>query len=268
MENKFFYNSVELLEEAQRYKTSQKFLEFLFDSLNGSRRLFSVGTGPRLITISSAISQELHCFDVNQGSVDRAKQFIDSWKNYRDHEPFKAEFDFLEKRSLKPRFDNCRFYLGRMPNGFPSQLTKSLDGILASELFLHLNKPEVLGILDVGKQNLNQGGKLVFTVYTLGQPDSLDEKFCNLASLVNINKSDFIINGVIDIQKLKKGLQNAGRYEEHKKLFWLDLDQIKIYAVEEIERWVKDAGLKIHRKEDIRCGMFPFAYRLVYALEK
>ena len=59
MDNKPFYDKVELLEEAQRYKTSKRFLEILYNNFKNSNRLLSIGLGPRLMTITSSLTKEL-----------------------------------------------------------------------------------------------------------------------------------------------------------------------------------------------------------------
>lgn len=259
-----FYNKVELLEEARRYKTSERFLQVLYNEFNGSKRLLLTGLGPRLLTITSAITDELYGIDVNQGSIDRAREYIDTWKGYINEEPFKAEFDFLKKTGLAPKFDNYHFYLGKIP----PYLECSFDGQLASELFLHLSPDEIKTILDNGVRNLRLEGNFVFTVYILGHEDSLDEEFYKLASKIGMKRDEFIENGIVNIKKLSGGLRRKGPdlYNENKDKYWLDLKQVRVFPAEFIEDLCKESGFKIKSKEEIRCGMFPFAYRLVYVL--
>ena len=111
-------------------------------------------------------------------------------------------------------------------------------------------------------------GKFVFTVYTAGHPDSLDTKFSELGESYGVRKEEFIKGDVVNIQRLAKQLEKRDNVDKSiQRSFWLDLDQIRIFGIKDIEKWIKDSGLKIIEKEDIRCGMFPFAYRLVYVLE-
>lgn len=98
MTEDWVYNKIELLEEAQRYQTSVGFLELLYEELNGYARILLDGLGARLLPISFALTDELYGLDVNQGSIDRAKEFIGSWKRYEHQEPFQTEFDFLKTK--------------------------------------------------------------------------------------------------------------------------------------------------------------------------
>ena len=61
------------------------------------------------------------------------------------------EFDFLEQRGLKPNFDNCNFHLGRIPSGLPDNLEGTLDGMIASELFLHLTSQEAIDSMSMAQ---------------------------------------------------------------------------------------------------------------------
>jgi len=266
MKNKAFYDKVGLLEEAQRYKTSRKFLEFLYDSFQDSEKLFSIGQGPRLLTISSTLPNEFHGLDINQGSIDRAKQFIETWSEYRNDEPFKTEFDFLVGKGLLPNFDNCNFYLGSISTGFPGLLSESLDGMLASELFLHLTEQETGDIMKIAKKNLTNRGKFIFTAYTTCHPLSLDKEFVILGEMAGMKKSDFIYEGIIDIKKLSGALSNKDFSEETKRKYWMDLEQVRVFSETELEKLAQDYGLKIVSKEAIKGGMFSFAHRAVYAL--
>jgi len=122
LESKEFYDGTGLLSEVKRYKTPRETLGFLHRHFKDIENLFAIGTGPRLLTISSALPKKLHAIDINQGSIDRAQQFISTWEDYRSEEPLKQEFDFLEKEDLEPKFDNCTFYLGKIPEDFPKKL--------------------------------------------------------------------------------------------------------------------------------------------------
>lgn len=262
-----FYNKVGLLEEVRRYKTSYRFLEVLYREFNGSERLLLTGLGPRLLTITSAITDELYGFDVNQGSIDRANEFISHWNEYVNEEPLKAEFDFLNMKGLETKFINYYFCL---KENFPSGLDNYFDGQLASELFLHINPNEIKEILDTGITNLTRDGKFIFTVYTSGNPDSLDEKFYELGSNVGMERSEFIEDGTVNIKKLAEKMEKEypSLYEANKDKYWLDLERVRVFSTTDIESLCKDSGFVIKSKEDIRCGMFPFAYRLVYVLNK
>ncbi len=261
------YNEVGLLEEAQRYQTSTKFLELLYDEFNGTKRLLIDGLGPRLLTISSALTEELCGVDVNQGSINRSKEFILSWQEYKDSEPFKTEFDFLERKKLDPRFDNCNFY---MLKELPVYLKGSFDSELASELFLHLNVDEIQDVLNRANHNLDSNGKFLFSVYVSGYPNSLDKKFYDLGASIGLRKEDFIENGKIDIktltQKLKKDY--PGVYNAKKQKCWLDLTSVRVFFEESIEKLCQDYEFKIKEKLNINGGMFSFAHRLIYVLDK
>lgn len=261
-----FYNKVGLLEEAKRYTTSERYLEVLYREFNGFKRLLLTGLGPRLLTITSTITNELYGVDVNQGSIDRANEFISHWADYTNDEPFKKEFDFLATRGLVPRFSKHRFYL---KEDFPQGLD-DFDGQLASELFLHLDQSEIEEILCDGFFNLRDDGNFVFTVYTSGHEDSLDEEFYKLGSKIGMKRNEFIENGVVNIKKLSRRLEieNPELYYENEKKYWLDLTQVRVFPVKFIEDLCKDFEFGIKSKEEIRCGMFPFAYRLVYILNK
>jgi len=273
LESKQFYDSTDLLEEAQRYKTSDRFLEILYENFKNSKRLLSVGVGPRLLTISSGLTEEFYGLDSNKGSIERSKQFIISWPLYTDDEPFKTEFDFLKQKGIHPYFNEWKFYVGKIPKGFPERFAGTLDSMLASELFLHLTNQEVEDILVMAKKNLRKGGRFVFTTYPSGNPDSLDEKFAELALKVGIERTELIKGGVINIQRLARKLkrrenyERRSKYERNREKFWLDLDKVRVFPTEQIENWIEKSGLNITSKEDVRCGMFPFAYRLVYSLE-
>lgn len=262
-----FYNKVGLLEEAQRYKTSVGFLELLYEEFNRSKRLLLDGLGARLLTVTSTLTDELYGIDVNQGSMDRAKEFIASWKKYKDQEPFKTEFDFLERKNLTPIFGNHHFYL---VGEFPSNLNNSFDGELASELFLHLDTAEIQQILGKATHNLNSEGRFVFTVYISGYPESLDEKFYELGSRVGMRRDDFIENGVVNIQRLAQQLIEKGPdiYGENKDRCWLDLTRVRVFSCEGVEKMCKDSGFKIKYKSDLKGGMFSSVHRSVYVLTK
>lgn len=261
-----FYNRVGLLEEAQRYRTSVGFLDLLYRELNGSKRLLNDGTGPRLLTVTSALADELYSVDIYQGSIDRAREFVASWRQYINQEPFKTEFDFLQRKNLTPNFGNCHFYLKR---NFPSNLRNSFDGELASELFLHLDMDEIRQILEKATSNLNANGRFIFTVYPSGHPDSLDERFCELGSRVGMEKDDFIRDGVVDIRALAEQLRKHDDiYRKEKDRYWLDLEKVRVFSAEEIEGLCKDSGFHIRSKSNLNGGMFSFACRLVYVLTK
>jgi hypothetical protein len=262
-----FYNKVGLLEEVRRYKTSYRFLEVLYREFNGSERLLLISLGPSLLTITSTITDELYGLDANQGSIDRANDFISHWKEYVNDEPLKTEFDFLNSKRLHPRFTNYHFYL---KENFPQNLNNYFDGQLASELFLHLNPNEIKEILDTGITNLRREGKFIFTVYPSENPDSLDEKFYELGSNVGMERSEFIEDGTVNIKKLAEEMEkrHPSLYEANKDKYWLDLEKVKVFSTTDIESLCKDSGFVIKSKEEIRCGMFPFAYRLVYVLNR
>jgi hypothetical protein len=262
-----FYDSVGLLDEACRYKTSQEFLEVLYQEFNGIGNLLAAGVGPRLLTVSCALPKDFHGIDVNQGSLDRATEFMKSWESYRGIEPFKAEFDFIEQKGLDARFDNCHLYL--TPD-FPAELRGKFDGELASELFLHLSPPEMQQIIGGARDNLKTGGRFAFTLYPTGNPRSLDEQFRCLASGIGLNGNDFVNEGVVDIAKLASKIKEVDKnyYLANRNPFWLDLSCIRAYPESQVERICTDSGFRIRRKENIECGMFPFAYRLVYVLDK
>jgi len=261
-----FYDNVGLLEEAQRYQTSERFLEILHTNFYSSDYLLSAGTGPRLLATCCSVPR-LYCGrDINPGSIHRAKEFVRDWKKYRDVEPFKTEFDFLEKKKLEIRFDNAGFSL---KEAFPKTMDSSADGYLASELFLHMSPEEVKITLQEAQRTLYNSGRVVFTVYPTGKEDSLDKQFANLAGLAKIERKSIIKDGVINIQSLARKIKskNPQLYEDNKKRFWLDLQKIRVFQESQIEKMCKDVGLLLMDKEDVRCGMFPFAYRLVYSAQ-
>jgi len=261
-----FYNKVNLLEEVQRYKTSNEFLELLFQEFNGSKRLLTDGVGSRLLTTMSALTNELYGIDINQGSIERAEELITSWRIYRDCEPLRTEFKFLESKGLNVNFNNCHFYLIKLP----TRLNGLFDGELASELFLHLTEKEIEAFLKGAGYHLKPEGRFVFTAYVSGNENSLDEKFAELGSKIGMDKSEFIENGVIDIKKLAKSLkkQNHELYETSKRPFWLDLERARVFPEKNLEELCKRHDFDIKSKQNINCGMFPFAHRLVYVLSK
>lgn len=261
------YDRIGLLEEAQRYKTSVGKLEILYNELAGSKRLLVVGLGARLFTIASALTEELYGVDINPGSIERAEEFAATWKKYKNKEPFKAEFDFLQQKQLKPKFENHKLFLWKT---FPSNLSNSFDGILASELFLHLETEEIKELLEKALKLLKSKGKFIFTAYTSGSPDSFDEQFLKLGSKIRMNESEFIQNRTVNIQKLAKNLKAKSPrvFEENKEKYWLDLEKARFFSTEEIERICKGVGFKVKLKENYNGGMFSFAHRMVYVLIK
>jgi len=266
MAERQFYDSVGLLEEVRRYKTSHAFLDLLFTHFNGIDSLVADGPGPRLMTVSSALPNEFYGIDVNPGSIKRAKEFIKTWRNYVDEEPFKTEFGFLKEKGLKPNFENCHLFL---LEDFPPA-KDYFDGELASELFLHLPPEEVRKILSASNQRLVRKGKMVFTVYTSGAQDSLDECFMKLGSKAGMKRKDFIKDGVVDIFKLAARLKEKAHdvYEQNKQKFWLDLERVRVFNQSDIESLCRDSGFNICDRQAIKCGMFSFAHRLVYVLIK
>lgn len=261
-----FYNKVDLLEEVQRYKTSNEFLELLFKEFKGSKRLLTDGVGSRLLTTMSALTDDLYGIDINRGSIERAEELITSWRIYRDCEPLRTEFKFLESKGLNANFNNCHFYLIKLP----ARLNGLFDGELASELFLHLTEKEIESFLKGAGYHLRPEGKFVFTAYVSGNENSLDEKFAELGSKIGMKKSEFVENGLIDIRKLAKPLkkQDYHLFEASKRKYWLDLEKVRVFSEENLEELCKRHGFNVKRKQNINCGMFPFAYRLVYVLSK
>ena len=261
-----FYNKVELLEEVQRYKTSNEFLELLFQEFNGSKRLLTDGIGSRLLTVLSALTDALYGVDINQGSIDRAKELIASWGVYKNYEPLSTEFRFLESKGLPVKFNNCHFYLIKLP----AHMTGRFDGELASELFLHLTEKEIESFLKGANNHLRPDGKFVFTAYVTGNENSLDEKFAELGAKIGMKKTEFVENGQIDIRKLARELkkQNRDLFEESKRSYWLDLERARVFPEENLEELCRRHDFKIKSKQNINCGMFPFAYRLVYVLSR
>lgn len=146
---------------------------------------------------------------------------------------------------MKPNFDNCHFYLGRIPEGLPSELSESLDGILASELFLHLTVKEVRDSMEMAKQNLRDDGNFMFTAYTRGIFCSLDQEFARLGEEVGMEREDFIEGGVINIRKLAEELKREGLYEENKRKYWLDLEQVRTFSETNLRQWAEDFGLRV-----------------------
>ena len=260
-----FYNKVSLLEEVKRYKTSSQFLDLLYRELHGSKSLLLTGLGARLTAVTSSLTEELWGIDINQGSIDRAEELMLTWDNIRSEEPLKTEDVFMEDRRLKPNFKNCHFYLKR---DFP-ELKNYFDGELASELFLHMDEAEIREILNMANYRLKPNGKFIFTVYTSGQPDSLDREFHNLCSKYGMDGNEFIRDSVINIGKISKILRTRNEiYEENKDRYWLDLEKIRVFPEKEIEGMFVGSGLGKRYSKIIKCGMFPFAHRLVYVLEK
>ena len=265
-----FYNQTALIEEAQRYKTSNEFLELLFKEFKGSYKLLTVGLGPRLLPIMSALTDQLIGMDINQGSIDRANEFIKTWKDYQDIEPFKTEFEFLKNKGLKPNFDNCFFFFYQNKHFAAEFNRKSFAGELASELFLHLNKKDLEGVIRKAKNNLSSGplepGKLIFTVYTTGNENSLDKKFADFGSSIGIKKTDFIKNGVVNIRNFAARVRKKDSriYDAYKNSYWLDLGKVRGFPEEDIEELCEKHGFNLKGKHNINCGMFPFAHRLVY----
>ncbi|MFH1420966.1 MAG: hypothetical protein ABIG30_03295 [Candidatus Aenigmatarchaeota archaeon] len=263
-----FYNSATLLGEAQRYTTSAQFLQLLSAEFYGVDKFLSVGVGARLLAVTATLPLEFWGVDINQGSIERAKQFIEHWREYRNIEPFKTEFDFLYEQALEPNFSNCHLYL---TSEFPKdRLLRSFDGDLASELFLHLHRMEIMNIVTDARDLLKTYGKLVFTLYPTGHPESLDKQFAAFCETNGLAKRQFIKNGVVYVDALAAELEqkDPDSYNRSKDKYWLDLENLRVHPEAAVEEICTDAGFKIKRKESIRGGMLPFAHRLVYVLSK
>ncbi len=269
-----FYNTVTMLKEAERYRTTNKFLDMLYSELNRSKRLMLTGLGARLTAVTSSLTEELWGVDINQGSIDRAVELTKSWNECKDKEPFRTEAIFMESKGLKPNFENYQFYLkGNIPSG----LDNSFDGELASELFLHLDGAKILDILKEAHCRLKPDGKFIFTFYPSGYKNSLDAEFRKLCSDYGIDGTDFIkcdeISGdsrTIKVGKIANILKRRhDLYEKHRESYWLDLAAIRAFSEEYIQKLCKDSGFKKYREEDVTGGgMFHFAHRLAYVMVK
>ncbi len=258
-----FYNRVDLAAEAKRYFTNPEKLELLYRELGGLKRLLTIGLGARMITTLFALAEEVHGIDINQGSIDRAEEFIKTWKRYVHVQPFETEFDFLEKIGREPRFGKHHFYLmGDVPPG----LDGTFDSEIALELFLHLTPGELRKVLADAGRYLKPKGKLVFTIYPSGYYDSLDENFCELSSETGMERKDFIEDGTINIEKLAEQLriEMPNLFSASEEKYWLDLKGVKVFREEDIEQMCAEAGFAIKEKAEIKGGMFSFARRYVY----
>jgi hypothetical protein len=259
------YNKVNLLQEAKRYKTTLPFLELLYQEINGSKKIFLDCLGPRLFTTVSALAEETHGIDINQGSIDRTYEFIDNLQQYMKEYPFKNEFSFLKDKKLTPNFKNFYFQLASQyvnrPNTFNAEL--------ASELFLHLNNHQLSELLQNSIYRLQPEGKLIFTIYPSGHSESLDKKFLELNS--NIKLKDFVdSDGTININTYARNLKQKAPslHEEKKEEYWLDLQKVRMFNQNAINGLCRKYGFEIRRIENIRGGMFPFAERLAYSVVK
>lgn len=264
MAEKELYDKISLSQEVQRYQTSAAFLELLYKQFNGADRLLAIGAGARLITTLSAMANELHVLDVNQGSIDRAREMTKSWRMYKDIEPLKREFNFLAGKGRLIRLDNCHFYL----NDIPKELNGTFDGELAAELFLHLTEEEIKTIVTNARQHLKPTGRFVFTVYVTGERTSLDNLFADLGTKIGLGRREFIKDGVVDITTLAEQLKarNPALFKESKEKYWLDLERVRAFSRQNIEDICNSSGFKIVSAQNINCGMFPDAHRLVYVL--
>lgn len=267
MEKSLLYDKVKLLEEAKRYKTAKGFLEILYNNFNDSQNLFSIGLGPRILTINSSLTKRLFGCDNSEGSISRARQFANSWEDYISEEPFNIEFEFLAEKGITPRFENFGFYLGEV-DAIKQGITYGFDGIVASELLLHLAPNQVKQTMSFAKDRLNENGKYIFTVYPSGREESLDKYFGRLAETVfKIKSKEIVDNGIININKLGS-IKNVPFYDQVSEKYWLDLFQIRVYDESTIEQIAEEVGLQVSSKELIKGGMFSFADRFVYTLSK
>lgn len=267
MNNKVFYDSVGLLNEAKRYHTSKRFLELFYDCFKNSNKLFSIGAGARLLTIASAVSKNFYCLDTNKGSIDRAKKFIDSWRNFLNEDPFCEEFKLLNLKEIEPRFNNCFFYEGNFPEKIPSELKQCMDGAFASELFLHLRDFEAKAILAGIKANLKSNSNFLFSVYLTGNNDSLDFCFIDLGKKYGVDPAVFIDGKIIQIKKLFDSIKMLEIDSKTINNFWLDLETVRVYDRQILETWIKEAGFNIELIENVKGGMFSFADRTIYCLK-
>ncbi len=259
-----FYDNTSILGEAQRYTTSRMFLEILHSNFYLADQLLSAGIGPRLLAVSCSLPQTFLGRDINPGSVRRALEFARNWKIYTDKEPFKTEFDWLDQNRVQVKLDRIDEHSFVLARDFGNE---TADGYLASELFLHMSPRGVRGVFEEARRTLYQNGKMVFTIYPSGKSESLDEKFAELAGAVGIHRKQFMREGAIDISTLARKIEgkNPHLYQANKKRFWLDLQKIRVFKEADIEKMCKEAGLILTGKQDVRCGMFPFAYGLVYS---
>jgi len=262
-----FYDGTSLLEEARRYKTSREFLEIMRSNFYHADQLVAVGVGPRLLAVSCSLPQTFIGRDINPGSIQRALEFARDWKRYRQAEPFKTEFDWLDQERVQVKLDRIDEWTFELGSSFGNE---NADGYLASELFLHMSHAEVKGVFQEARRVLYSSGRMVFTVYPSGREDSLDEQFAELAGKAGVARRKVIRSGELNVKFLADKLAEAMPeiYGANKTKFWLDLQKIRVFKEEDIERMCKDAGLTLTFKQDVRCGMFPFAYRLVYSARR
>lgn len=263
MAEKKLYNSIGLLKEAKRYKTSQVFLKILLDHFYPSKRMMVNGLGARLTAVSLALTDELWGVDVNQGSIDRAEAFIEHFEQYEDELPFKTEFEFIQEQGLTIDAHYEFLLLPAYPNGLKEQF----DSELACELFLHLPDKEIKEILARAYSNLGKKGKLIFTIYHPGKEHSLDNEFERLGSVCQLQRHKYIQDGVINIKKLVQHMK-PDLAKSNLERFWLDLEQVRVIPESSMEQMCKDYDFKIIEKAMVHGGMFSFADRLVYVCEK
>ncbi len=273
-ENKF-YNNVELLEEAKRYKTSEEFLDLLYHELNHCRKLLIDGLGSRLLIICSALSHHIYGVDVNQGSINRAKKFLENWKDYKNKKPFNIEYKYLRNKDftkriiekyLNPPYNKYKFCLKK---DFSKNIKDFFNRELASELFLHLDDDEIKDIFKKSYKHLTDNGHFIFTVYLADRENSLDKKFAELGEKVGLKRDDFIEGGVIHIKTLTNILKkNKKLYKKYKEKYWLDLEKVRVFSLEEISKLYRGTRLSELYRKPITGGMFSFADRFVYVMSK
>ncbi len=274
-------------EQLRRYGNPEEAMGLYFDRFSegeGDKKIEIISGGPRLMLVVASIPgvKEIVMHDINQGPLDASREYLGNPpKIIRAYPILQAEMDFLSKRGFDTTLDPSlfRLYLAEEMPKFENYF----NGSMAEEVLLHPpsdDPEEHLATILISQErgSLKKGGRFVFSVYPTNVPehgvsqDCLLNHFNRLATDAGMRTDDFYDyeRGWIHIDRVAKHLRSQAPdvFEKNKKRFWLgDLSRIKTYSPKEIST-IAENGFKIIGLHNIPGGMFPFATRFYYVLEK
>ena len=279
--DKAVYDTGSFEVELSRYVTPTKVVDILVD--NPSKITLEQSGGPRYASSLSATSENIVVVDIYPGPLLRQIEYIRNPQNYWDSEPIKTEVEELKKRGLDPVPDLSKFGFYLKGDSKPEferfevdNFRNCFDRCFAPELLLHSSDShENLGIpiFQEVYDTLVKDGKFIFTVYppshAVKDTGCLDKYFEILTKTMKIK--DMVIGGNwINIENLSLAI-NQQTFEKNKSFFdsfWIrDLSRIRLYTPEEI-KYLSENRFRILEMQNIPGGMFPFATRHFYILEK
>jgi len=262
--------------ETGRYVTPPEIVDSLI--AYPSKTTLQESAGPRYTcALSATTSSRICAVDINPEMIKRQQEFMKNWEAHRNEPPYKAEIEILERRRFDPAPDPNKFEFYTVPESFEERSVPDgdFDRCFAPELILHPAEGfENLAIpifTEVYNALIN-GGKFMLTAYppshTIKDNGCLDKYFEIIA--MSVHAENVVDGNWINIENLSSAIDQQ-TYEENKSFFdrfWIrDLSRIRLYTPEEIKE-LSENRFRVLEMQTIPGGMFPFATRHFYVLEK